>query len=306
MFNKTYVCSERIYGWLLRLYPARFRTEYGASMRQVFSDRLRSENRVRLWLNVLADVAVSIPREHRRPIESLPAQPGVYRFTEEAVHQMRRHGHYGMPGWIALCAALAFAAGWAGGAAPIPLIVIYSAFALLIPLNVRNMRRMWDHWRGFELVLEEDRISLKLRGTTQTTLLRSEIAKVTEEPEGYGLAIEGMDTDHCIWAPSLLSGYADLREHLSAWTPITELPRQRRLSLIESTLRRLRWLPFLFFPAAMLAEARPFILTLGAISGIWLLFMATQLLRRTVPWPMKLGCLGALAAIAAKVAAHWR
>jgi len=62
--------SERIYAWLLKLYPARFRREYGSSATQLFRDRLQAERgffrRLRFWLDVIADLAISFPREHWR------------------------------------------------------------------------------------------------------------------------------------------------------------------------------------------------------------------------------------------------
>ena len=63
--------SEKIFHWLLRLYPRRFRGEYGDAMRQLFRDRLAAETgvlgRLRLWMDLLRDLAVSVRREHRRP-----------------------------------------------------------------------------------------------------------------------------------------------------------------------------------------------------------------------------------------------
>ena len=35
--------SERIYGWLLRLYPRAFQEEYGAASRQLIRDRWNAE-----------------------------------------------------------------------------------------------------------------------------------------------------------------------------------------------------------------------------------------------------------------------
>ena len=54
--------SERIYRWLLRLYPRDFREEYGHEMSLLFRARL-SEGSVRLWLQVLGDLALHAPRE---------------------------------------------------------------------------------------------------------------------------------------------------------------------------------------------------------------------------------------------------
>ena len=60
--------SEKIFAWLLRLYPSRFRETYGDEILQLFRDRAREETglvpRLRLWLNLLADFAISIPREY--------------------------------------------------------------------------------------------------------------------------------------------------------------------------------------------------------------------------------------------------
>lgn len=61
--------SERIYGWLLRLYPAHFRRRYGDAAMQVFRDRCNGERgflRIRLWVDLLADLVVSLPREYQR------------------------------------------------------------------------------------------------------------------------------------------------------------------------------------------------------------------------------------------------
>ncbi|HEY6307619.1 MAG TPA: S41 family peptidase [Candidatus Angelobacter sp.] len=61
--------SEKIYVWLLRLYPSRFREAYGDEALQLFRDRARDEKgffaSVRLWLDLLVDLAVSVPRQYR-------------------------------------------------------------------------------------------------------------------------------------------------------------------------------------------------------------------------------------------------
>jgi hypothetical protein len=61
--------SEKIYVLLLGLYPSQFREAYGDEAIQLFRDRLRDErgflSRVRLWWDLLADLVVSLPREHR-------------------------------------------------------------------------------------------------------------------------------------------------------------------------------------------------------------------------------------------------
>jgi N-terminal domain of Peptidase_S41 in eukaryotic IRBP len=63
--------SEKIFSWLLRLYPSRFRETYHEEALQLFRDRAREERglvlRLRLWLDLILDLAVSLPREYFRP-----------------------------------------------------------------------------------------------------------------------------------------------------------------------------------------------------------------------------------------------
>jgi hypothetical protein len=61
--------SEKIYAWLLRLYPSPFRKAYGEEALQLFRDRSRDEKglfpSLRLWLDLLADLVISVPRAYR-------------------------------------------------------------------------------------------------------------------------------------------------------------------------------------------------------------------------------------------------
>jgi hypothetical protein len=62
--------SEKIYACLLRLYPREFRETYGEEALQLFRDRAREEKgfprTVRLWLDLVVDLAISLPREYRQ------------------------------------------------------------------------------------------------------------------------------------------------------------------------------------------------------------------------------------------------
>jgi hypothetical protein len=73
--------SERLFALLLRLYPARFRREYGEEAVRLVRDRLREERgvlpRVRLWCGLLADLVLSLPREHRRRLAAAQRQPAA-------------------------------------------------------------------------------------------------------------------------------------------------------------------------------------------------------------------------------------
>jgi Peptidase family S41/N-terminal domain of Peptidase_S41 in eukaryotic IRBP len=59
--------SETFLAWLLRLYPARFRVAFGDEALQLVRDRVRHETgflpKVRLWLDLLCDLAVTRTRE---------------------------------------------------------------------------------------------------------------------------------------------------------------------------------------------------------------------------------------------------
>jgi putative ABC transport system permease protein len=54
----------RAYRALLFLYPAEFRHEYGEGMQSLFEARLKKEWHLHLWLEALAEVAVTAPKEH--------------------------------------------------------------------------------------------------------------------------------------------------------------------------------------------------------------------------------------------------
>jgi hypothetical protein len=60
--------SEKLYAWLLLLYPSHFREEYGEEALRLFRDRARDERgffpRLRLWVDLFFDLAISMPREY--------------------------------------------------------------------------------------------------------------------------------------------------------------------------------------------------------------------------------------------------
>ena len=73
--------TERVYGWLLRAYPAGFRSEYGTEMRTVFRDQLRDARGSDevgavpvLVTRALVDVLATAPVQHLRK-ERLVSQP---------------------------------------------------------------------------------------------------------------------------------------------------------------------------------------------------------------------------------------
>jgi peptidase S41-like protein len=69
--------SEQIYRGLLRLFPSRFRAAYGDEALQLFRDRSRDEkdffHALRLWFDLLFDLAISVPGEYLRARPALRA-----------------------------------------------------------------------------------------------------------------------------------------------------------------------------------------------------------------------------------------
>lgn len=73
---------EKLYSLLLKLYPSHFRRAYGDEALRLVLDRARDEKGflrgLRLWLDLLADLAMSLPREYRKaPATRIPAASPV-------------------------------------------------------------------------------------------------------------------------------------------------------------------------------------------------------------------------------------
>lgn len=60
--------SEKLFALLLKLYPGHFRRAYGGEALRLVRDRARDEkgfiSGLRLWLDLLVDLAISLPREY--------------------------------------------------------------------------------------------------------------------------------------------------------------------------------------------------------------------------------------------------
>ena len=70
--------SERVYRWLVEVYPKEFRSEYGQEMVQAFRDRCREElsrgrisGVIGLWGHTVLDFAVTVSIEHMKKGESM-------------------------------------------------------------------------------------------------------------------------------------------------------------------------------------------------------------------------------------------
>ena len=55
----TALRAAKLYRGLLRVYPRRFRDEYGADMVLLFTDQLRDEPALRVWARGVIDLAIT-------------------------------------------------------------------------------------------------------------------------------------------------------------------------------------------------------------------------------------------------------
>src|SRR5271168_4844881 len=68
--TKKGASQDRMFGWLLRLFPFDFRSDYGRDMAHTFADQRREAERegapgiLRLWWETLAGIFSTAPREH--------------------------------------------------------------------------------------------------------------------------------------------------------------------------------------------------------------------------------------------------
>ena len=130
--------SERIYAWLLKLYPARFREEYAAPMLQLFRDRLQAERggrRFRFALDLIIDLCVSIPCEHRRQNAPAPALGGL-RLSEEAVSSMTKRRAIVPAVCVSVFVLVGFTAGSLGNSERVLLSLLV---ALVVSPVIRTM-----------------------------------------------------------------------------------------------------------------------------------------------------------------------
>jgi len=59
--------SERVYAFLLLLYPAHFRSLYGDESLRLVRERAHDEPSLSLWIDLLIDLLCAVPRVHLRP-----------------------------------------------------------------------------------------------------------------------------------------------------------------------------------------------------------------------------------------------
>ncbi|HKW63302.1 MAG TPA: S41 family peptidase [Candidatus Acidoferrum sp.] len=130
--------SEKIYAWFLRLYPSRFREEYSEDALQLFRDRARDErgllHRLRFWLDLFADLVISLPREYYH------FQPEFFGVSAQRVE--------GVPAFFVLEGGSPRpGALFSGGMLTLACIVVFSV-SLSQPGRSRSLRALTTQSRG--------------------------------------------------------------------------------------------------------------------------------------------------------------
>lgn len=294
--------SEKIYAWLLKLYPTRFRDEYGASALQLFRDRFRAERglfgRLRFWLDIIADLAVSLLRERWRREAFVSGMEGSFHISEEAVIALTKRA-IASAIFVNIFMTIGLTAGWFGNANHILLFAVYFAFAIIPMGQLLSVGRNEENWRSYQLILEAGCVRQMQRGNN-VTILKSQVIKINEDQ--YGLRVFGLRGDShatmggqidrrllrerasSIWIPAGLTGYEQVREQMFQWTD--------RIGRIRSP-----WLQDLkpaFFcaasllPAMLLVHSASWFLMITAVYyGMVLLVMATDIV---TPPPRSSAC----------------
>jgi hypothetical protein len=233
--------SERIYSLLLRLYPRQFRDEYAGEMQQLFRDRLAAEQgiaRLGLWLDVLADLARSIPSEHFRS----PA-PGIYRVSPWI--------HFRALFVIFLLTELAFVlASFTGPLSRISPFIEGLFLILLLGSPFPLINALKRKRKPIEYTLDPDGIRFG-----KAHIRPVEIARIVEQP-GQALFVFGTNGAQ-IPVPTQISGYQTLRTQLAAWspTPIDVLPKRR----IPGSALYVAWV-------TVIVSTNPILVSLGAVT----------------------------------------
>jgi hypothetical protein len=233
--------SEKIYTWLLKLYPVRFRRDYGPSAVQLFRDRFQAERgllrRCRFWLDVISDLAVSVPREHWRRNTTEPRMPGAFRIPEEAVAEMTKREAVIPAIAIGSLVALGLTIAWLGDSRHVPMLIAYLPLAILTMAQFRTIVKVERRLHSYQLIFGPNHLQLSQDGEDRT-VSKSEIFKVNEDQHGLSVICvpgysraEALPVEYrqereglvSIPIPAGLTGYEQIREQILQWTgPISQ------------------------------------------------------------------------------------
>jgi hypothetical protein len=211
--------SEKIYRWLLYLYPKQFRREYGPALLQLFRDRFRAEPglfaHLRFWLDLIVDLARSVPGEHLRTSRA-NADERRYCLSENALTALFRRTTLAPAVLFYLFTILGFSVARLANASPNLLLIVYSTLAIGGATKLRGIRNFRQRWRTFEIVIEAECIQQNRCGR-EMRLSRAAVTEIFEEEHGLILLTSGANA---MFIPSQLNGYEEVRKHLNHWMPV--------------------------------------------------------------------------------------
>jgi len=284
---------ERIYAWLLKFYPRRFRDEYASAALQLFQDRSRVERggirRLWFWLDILTDFALSLFREHRRRDSDWEEAEGAFRLSEGAVSRLKKRDLvYAF--LLILFIALGMTAGRLGGADPVLFFSVYISLVMFAIWKLISVSRNEQRWRGYRLIIGADRLQ-QIQHGNDMTIFRNQIIKVNEDEDGlriWGLRQASQATiafplDHLrvrelassIWVPVGVTGYEQVRAQISEWTN-----RIGRLRVAwHWDLKSVFLCAASLLPAILLVHSASWLLVIAAVYyGLVLLAMGTDII----------------------------
>jgi hypothetical protein len=215
--------SERLYSLLLQLYPRAFRERYATEMARVFRDRLRDEPAARVWIDVLADAAVSLPHQHLEPVPDAMYPPSASPMRLSAARSLvsgRALGAVVIAGLVAGILARS-AGGWLLGWLLLVLLMFVPSVmgVSAVRRSVRVCRAIRSVWAD----VTEESVTVGYAGAPALTLQRRDVTGV-HDFELIGLRIQTADPAHDLWVPARTEAYADARVRLAHWAPMTVTP----------------------------------------------------------------------------------
>jgi hypothetical protein len=158
----------------------------------------------------------------------------TYTLDPSALPAARRRGIRQNAIFFGLVTAVALAVANRGDFSPagvVGLIVGGNTALLLATLITWAAVRTLDRqWATFQLTLTDEAISRSAAQVPDITIARASISAIEEYPE-TALVVRGATRRNAILIPVGLAGYAQVREQLATWQPITTRQGQRGLLL---------------------------------------------------------------------------
>jgi hypothetical protein len=208
--------SERLYRLLLRFYPRPFHERYAEEMLRVFRDRLRDERALRVWIDVLVDALVSIPKQHLTVIRShVPYPRSASPFYAKTVGAAFACGmSLGALFAASIVAAFFIPGGW------IVTVVMAGVFIAGAWTGQRRIKWIRNSYRA-ESTDDAVTVSCAPVGMTPLTLSRSDDTAL-HLVMPLGLRIHAVDPARDLWVPAGTPDYDAVRVRLSQWAPLKE------------------------------------------------------------------------------------